>query len=82
MNSSSQTYKDLALPFFKETFDCIDEIMKKINIPYYLIGANAIALQFLKEKIKPGRATKDIDFAVMLSSLNEYNPNQNSLPHP
>lgn|SRR5690606_16119018 len=72
MNSSSQTYKDLALPFFKETFDCIDEIMKKINIPYYLIGANAIALQFLKEKIKPGRATKDIDFAVMLSSLNEY----------
>ena len=72
MNSSSQTYKDLALPFFKETFDCIDEIMKKINIPYYLIGANSIALQFLKEKIKPGRATKDIDFAVMLSSLNEY----------
>lgn len=72
MNSSSQTYKDLALPFFKETFDCIDEIMKKINIPFYLIGANAIALQFLKEEIKPWRATKDIDFAVMLSSLKEY----------
>lgn len=33
---------------------------------------NAIALELLKAGIKPGRGTKDIDFAVMISSMNEY----------
>lgn len=71
-NTSNQTYKELAIPYFKETFDCIDEIMRGLNIPYYLIGVNAIALELLKEGIKPNRGTKDIDFAVMISTMNEY----------
>ena len=72
MNTSNQTYKELAIPFFKETFDCIDEVMHALNIPYYLIGVSAIALELLKEGIKPTRGTKDIDFAVMISNITEY----------
>ncbi|MFD0762843.1 nucleotidyl transferase AbiEii/AbiGii toxin family protein [Lutibacter aestuarii] len=72
MNTSNQTYKELAIPYFKEVFDCIDEVMLKLNVPYYLIGASAIALELLKEGIKPSRGTKDIDFAIMISSIQEF----------
>jgi len=72
MSSSNQTYKELAIPFFKETFDCIDEVMQEMNVPYYLIGVSAIALELLRNGIKPVRGTKDIDFAVMISSMDEY----------
>jgi predicted nucleotidyltransferase len=72
MSTSNQTYKELAIPYFKESFDCIDEVMRVLNIPYYLIGVSAIALELLKEGIKPSRGTKDIDFAVMISNMNEY----------
>ncbi len=72
MNKLNQTYKELAVPYFKETFYFIDEVMKAKGHPYYLIGSSAIALELLKEGVKPSRGTKDIDFAVMLSSINEY----------
>lgn len=72
MNTSNQTYKELSTPYFKETFDCIDEIMKSHNTPFYLIGANAIALELLKKGIKPSRGTRDIDFAIMISSMDDY----------
>ncbi len=73
MNKLNQTYKELAIPYFKETFYFIDEVMKAKGHPYYLIGSSAIALELLKEGVKPGRGTKDIDFAVMLSTMDEYN---------
>ncbi|MBU0489993.1 MAG: hypothetical protein KKD31_18795, partial [Bacteroidetes bacterium] len=69
---SNQTYKELAIPYFKESFDCIDEVMQELQIPYYLIGVSAIDLELLKEGIKPSRGTKDIDFAVMISSIAAY----------
>jgi predicted nucleotidyltransferase len=72
MSTSSQTYKELAIPYFKESFDIIDEVMQELQIPYYLVGVSAIALELLKQGIKPSRGTKDIDFAVMISSLKEY----------
>lgn len=72
MTTSNQTYKELATPYFKESFDCIDEVMRELNIPYYLIGASAIALEMLKKGIKPLRVTRDIDFAVMISNMDEY----------
>ncbi len=72
MNTSNQTYKELAIPYFKETFDCIDQIMSAHQIPYYLIGVSAMALQLLKAGIKPSRGTKDIDFAIMISSMDDY----------
>tara|TARA_R110002073_G_scaffold322465_1_gene499150 strand:- start:1664 stop:2506 length:843 start_codon:yes stop_codon:yes gene_type:complete len=72
MNTSNQTYKQLSIPYFKKVFDCIDEVMIKLNVPYYLIGASAIALELLKDGIKPSRGTKDIDFAIMISSIQEF----------
>ncbi|TDN94978.1 nucleotidyltransferase AbiEii toxin of type IV toxin-antitoxin system [Salegentibacter sp. 24] len=72
MSKSNQTYKQLAIPHFKEVFDIIDEILVKLNIPYYLIGASAVALELLKGGIKPSRGTKDIDFAIMISSIQEF----------
>lgn len=72
MSTSSQSYKELAIPYFKEVFEIIDEIMHKHKIPYYLIGVSAMALELLKDNIKPSRGTKDIDFAIMISSTKEY----------
>lgn len=72
MSISNQTYKELAIPYFKEVFDSIDEVMMKLKVPYYLIGASAIALELLKEGIKPSRGTKDIDFAIMISSIKDF----------
>lgn len=46
--------------------------MRALGTPYYLIGVNAIALELLKEGIKPGRGTKDVDFAVMISDMETY----------
>lgn len=79
MSTSSQTYKELAIPYFKESFDTIDEVMQELQIPYYLVGVSAIALELLKQGIKPSRGTKDIDFAVMISSLKEYERISNGL---
>jgi predicted nucleotidyltransferase len=43
-----------------------------MGIPYYLIGVNAIALELLKDGIKPSRETKDIDFAIMISNIKQF----------
>ncbi|MFO8053722.1 MAG: nucleotidyl transferase AbiEii/AbiGii toxin family protein [Bacteroidales bacterium] len=72
MSTSDQTYKKLAIPHFKEVFDIIDKVMHQHHIPYYLIGASAIALELLKNNIKPGRGTRDIDFAIMTASHDAY----------
>lgn len=73
MSTSNQTYKELAIPYFKEVFDIIDKVLVRENIPYYLVGVSAIALELLKKGKKPSRGTKDIDFAIMVSSLAAYN---------
>lgn len=72
MSISSQTYKELAIPYFKEVFDIIDEVMINMKCPYYLVGVSAIALRIAHMGSKPPRGTKDIDFAVMVSSFEEY----------
>lgn len=69
---SNLTYRDLAIDYFKEVFELVDEVMKDCNAPFYLIGVNATDIQLLKEKIKPSRGTKDIDFAVMVPSFSAY----------
>lgn len=72
MSTSNQTYKELAIPYFKEVFDIIDKVLVTEDIPYYLVGVSAIALELLKKGLKPSRGTKDIDFALMVSSMAEY----------
>ena len=71
-NSSKTTYKKLAIPHFKEVFEIVDEVLTEHGVPYYLIGASAIGLELLKQGIRPPRGTKDIDFAVMVSTEKEY----------
>ena len=58
MSTLNQTYKELAIPYFREVFETIDEIMARHNIPCYLIGATAMVLEHLKHGIKPARETK------------------------
>ena len=58
MNTSGQTYKELAIPYFEEVFRIIDDVLSRKNIPYYLVGANAIALELLERGHKPSRGTK------------------------
>lgn len=72
MSTSNESYKQLAVPYFKEVFEIIDEIMVSRRYLYYLIGSNAMALELLKKGIRPIRGTKDIDFAVMLSDIKQY----------
>lgn len=72
MKNISKSYKELGIAHFKEVFDLLDETFTARGIPYYLLGATAIALEFLKDGIKPTRGTKDIDFAIMVSSKSEY----------
>jgi predicted nucleotidyltransferase len=72
MKNTSQSYKELGIPYFKEVFDLLDETFKSRGIPYYLLGATAISLELLKDGIKPSRGTKDIDFAIMISSIADY----------
>lgn len=71
-NTLSQTYKELTIPYFNEVFTIIDGTLLQLQIPYYLIGVTAVALELLKEGIKPSRGTKDIDFAIMISSLSQF----------
>lgn len=79
MSESSQYYKELAIPFFREVFELIDDVLKNKAIPYYLIGVSAIALEMIKKGIKPARGTKDIDFAIMISSLDQFEEVVNDL---
>jgi predicted nucleotidyltransferase len=72
MTTLNQSYKELAIPYFREVFEIINETMMKHSVPYYLIGVSAIALELLKKGIKPSRGTKDIDFAIMISTFVEY----------
>ena len=62
----------MSIPYFKEVFEIIDAVMDEYQTPYYLIGVNAIALELLKQGIQPSRGTKDIDFAIMISSMTEF----------
>lgn len=68
----NKTYKELAIPYFNEVFSIIDQTLLKLNIPYYLVGVSAVALNLLKDGIKPSRGTKDIDFAIMISTMEQF----------
>ena len=70
--TSMNSFKELGLPYFKEVFALVDEVMINHQTPYYLIGATAISLKLMQEGYRPSRGTKDIDFAIMVSSLAKY----------
>ena len=66
------TYKEYSFRDHKEVYVIIDSIMRSFGYMYYLIGANARDIQLYKAGIKPSRGTADIDFAVMIPSLTDY----------
>lgn len=72
MNTSNLSFDDLQIPEFKTVLEYIDQVLNQYGIPYYLIGVNAISLEFLKKGYRLPRATKDIDLALMLSTLRDY----------
>ncbi len=65
------SFKDLT-PWFKEVFSLVDDSCKKLNIPLYLIGAQARNFHLAEKGIKPSRGTMDIDFAIMLPDIEIY----------
>lgn len=79
MSISNLSYKELAIPYFKEVFEVVDQTMIAHQIAYYLIGVNSIALELLKSGVRPNRGTKDIDFAIMISSIEQYHQVGDSL---
>lgn len=65
------SFKEIT-PWFKEVFSLVDATCKEMNIPLYLIGAQARHFHLAEQGIKPGRGTMDIDFAIMLPDLDIY----------
>lgn len=55
----------------KEVFSALEETFEKLNIDYYLIGAIARDIWYTRGN-KNFRITKDIDFAALVGSLEEY----------
>ena len=51
----------------------INKATKALNIPYFLVGAIARNIIDLIYGIRGGRLTEDIDFAINVSSWEEYN---------
>lgn len=55
----------------KQVFDTLEEAFGELDIDYYLIGAIARDIWYAKEK-KQSRLTRDVDFAVLVGSQQEY----------
>jgi len=65
------SFKEIC-PWFKEVFNIIDSTCQDMNIPVYLIGAQARHFHLAEQGIMPGRRTQDIDFAIMLPDIDIY----------
>ncbi len=55
-----------------EVIKSLEEALDHFGIDFYLIGARARDLWLQKHKIKPPTATRDIDFAVLISDIEEF----------
>jgi predicted nucleotidyltransferase len=66
------TFREYSFQDHIDVFKIIDSIIKSYGYDYYLIGANARDVQLYKAGMTPTRATGDIDFAVMIPSIEDY----------
>ncbi|GAC1483773.1 MAG: hypothetical protein NVS1B13_08390 [Flavisolibacter sp.] len=55
----------------KEVFDALEEAFAATNVDFYVIGAMATNIWYAGDG-KIGRETKDVDFAVLISTDEEY----------
>lgn len=69
---SEKTYRELAWPYYREVFLALDSLCREMHIEYYLLGAQARNFHLLESNIQPARGTRDIDFAVMLPQMEDY----------
>lgn len=78
----SNIYKHIKGELFrehKEAFTVLLAVFNAFSLRYFLIGAQARDIHFLQQGIKPARGTRDIDFAVMVHSMEYYKALKNSL---
>lgn len=73
MSNTSKGIKNSLFDNHKKAFEIILETFNEFKISYYLIGAQARDVHFLAKGIKPTRGTRDIDFAIMMQDIHQYN---------
>lgn len=72
MKNSYNQVEYFALSEHKEAFLVMLEVFVAFAIRFFLIGAQARDVHFFQKGIKSGRITKDVDFAVMIESIERY----------
>lgn len=72
MSISNLTYKDTSFHRNKDVFEIVDKVFTKLEIRYYLIGANARDIYLFKTGKTPIRMTFDVDFAIMVPDKVAY----------
>ncbi len=71
-NTSEISYRELGFSQIGETIQLLEKIFKITRVKCYLIGAAARNIHYIKAKESPPRATKDIDFAIMLDGYRQF----------
>jgi predicted nucleotidyltransferase len=72
MSTSSPSYKDYSFSDHAVVYKLLEQVCGEFDIHYYLIGANARDVALYKAGTKPTRGTADVDFAVMLPAMEDY----------
>jgi len=71
----SNIYDNISSYAFEEHREALLSLLKVFgsrSTNFFLIGAQAKDIHFLRQGIKPSRSTQDIDFAVMVDSMQAY----------
>ena len=59
-------------PKLKEILAILDKSMKSFGVEFYLIGARARDFWLAAKNIPPRRFTEDIDFAILMNSIEDF----------
>jgi len=63
---------DIPLLNDSEAFKELLKIFRENSVKYFLIGGLALDLHYHQKEVNPPRITRDIDFAVMVATWDEY----------
>lgn len=73
MSASYNPLKQYAFGEHQAAFQTLIKVFEAFSIRYFLIGAQARDVHFYRLGVKPMRGTRDIDFAVMVDTMEDYN---------
>lgn len=73
MSDTFKNINDYALQEHAEAFKALLNVFAEFGLRFFLIGAQARDVHFMQKEFKPNRGTRDIDFAVMVESIDQYN---------